>query len=449
MPRDHVLPHTSQRVIFGDASLTPSPLSQRVADPTVPVEDRLRALGQVTTHHPVDLYNSPAHLALTHFLLHHLSALHRGTFPVNGTHARTIIGPQGMGKSTVLRQLVRAAEVVFPKVISVYVSFEVPRLEECMVTVARHLVDRGVLGSCTVADAIRTDNLDDTIIDALHSQDRRLLLVVDEVDQLYRVDHAENPQEAYAAFRTLGSLALLGSVGGAFSAVLLCGSSEALPLLITASATRFARLREEFPAVVGAPDLNETKFSEFRLRAGLPNDLPMARAVCGRIRARHGLPHDDRVAKLALFSAGGSPRLLEQGVFSTGAVPPNNFELFSAVPPLSSRSSDLLRAIMSRLQRENKGMLHSLLDDEGRVDPGLVSTVPWETQLRPVTWEAVQHLWDEVCSASGADDPGLDSSTDSALLCEVLCLLDRGFLAWDAGTRNVYPRVASALLRCC
>ncbi len=440
--RDHVLPHTSQRVIFGDASLTPSPLSLRVADPTMPVEDRLRALGEATTHHPVDLYNTPAHLALTQFLLHHLGTLNRGTFPVNGTHARTIIGPKGMGKSTVLRQLVRAAEVAFPKVISVYVSYEVPRREELMVTVARHLVDRGVMGSSTLADAIRTDSLDDTVMDALHSQDRRLLLVVDEMDQLYRVDHAKNPQEAYAAFRTLGSLALLGSVGGADSAVLLCGSSAALPLLITARATRDARLREEYPAVVGAPNLNETKFSELRLRAGLPTDLPTARVVCGRIRARDGLPYDDRVARLALFSAGGSPRLLEQGA-STGAVPPGDFGHVSAVPTLSGRSSDLHRAITSQLQRENKGMLRSLLDDQGRVDPGLVSTVPWETQLRPVTWEAVKHLWDEVCSASGADDSS--SPREHALLSEVLCLVDRGFLTWDASTRNVYPPVASAL----
>jgi Cdc6-like AAA superfamily ATPase len=217
-------------VIFGDASLTPSTLSQRIADPKVPVEDRLRALREVTTHHPVDLYNTPAHLALSQFLLHHLKTLNRGTFPVNGTHARTIIGPQGMGKSTVLRQLVRAADVAFPKVISVYVSYEVPRREELIVTVARHLVDRGVMGPSTFADASRADSLDDTVMDTLHSQGRRLLLVVDEIDHLYRVDHAKNPQEAYAAFRSLGSLALLGSVAGGVSKVLLCGSSTALPL---------------------------------------------------------------------------------------------------------------------------------------------------------------------------------------------------------------------------
>ena len=400
-------------MIVGDASLTPSTLTQRIADPKVSVEDRLRALGEVTTHHPVDLYNTPAHLALSQFLLHHLEMLNRGTFPVNGTHARTIIGPQGMGKSTVLRQLVRAADVAFPKVISVYVSYDVPRREELMVTVARHLVDRGVMGPSTFADAIRADSLDDTVIDALHSQGRRLLLVVDEIDHLYRVDHAKNPQEAYAAFRSLGSLALLGSVAGGVSAVLLCGSSTALPLLINGSATLDARLREEYPVVVGAPYLNETKFSVFLLRACLPTDLPTARVVCGRIRAQNGLPFDDRIARLALFSAGGRLRFLEQAA-SAGALPP-------VVPTLSNPLSDLHRAILSQLQRENKGMLRCLVDDQGRVDPCLVSTVSWETQLRPIDFR------------------------ESALLREVLLLVDQGFLAWDASTRTLYPPVASAL----
>jgi hypothetical protein len=247
-------PHAWQipkTLIFGDTSLAQSPKSSRLAlaDREVSVEDSLRALGEVTTP-PVHLYNTNAHRTLTRFLFDHMVTLNRGTFPVNGTHARTIVGPKGIGKSTLLRQLVTTAEVVFPNVISM--SYELPRPEELMVTLGLHLVDRDIInGAATIDDAIRKDELEEVVLESLMSKGKRLLLVVDEMDQLYRIDHTMSPDAGRAALRTLGSLALLGSVGGPVSAVLLCGSSAALPLLISCSATRDdALLRKEFPAVV-------------------------------------------------------------------------------------------------------------------------------------------------------------------------------------------------------
>lgn len=427
-------------LIFGDPTLVPSPQSQLVADPVADVKHRLRALGEVTTP-PVHLYNTNAHLTFTNFLLHHMGTLNRGSFPVNGTHARTIVGPKGIGVSTLLRQLVTAAEVIFPNVISMYVSHERPRGDELMVTLGRHLVGRGIIDSSTMEDAIRTDTLDDVVLDSLMSKGKRLLLVVDEMDHLYRLDHTKSPEEARAAFRTLGSLALLGSVGGPVSAVLLCGTSVVLPLLITTNATRDDHLRKEYPGVVGAPNLNGTKYSELRVYAGLPTDLATAQIVCEHIRANIGLPCDISIARLALFTAGGSPRLLEKGA-STGAVSPDDHH---ASPAMSSSitlcgpTSDLHMAIVDELQQLNKDLLRSLQDHKGRVDAALVSTVQWETQLRPLTWKAVWRLWRQV----NTDSKGL---TEAGLQSEVLRLVDRGYLTLDMSSREVYPPAVSALL---
>jgi hypothetical protein len=410
-----------------------------VANPDAAMKSRLAALGKITTP-PVHLYNTSAYLSLTNFLLHHVSTLNRGSFPDNGTHARTIVGPKGVGKSTLLRQLVTTAEAVFPNVVSVYVSHERPHRVELMVTLGLHLVDRGIIDSATMNDALRTDTLDDVVLESLMSKGKRLLLVVDEMDQLYRLDRATSPDEARAAFRTLGSLALMGSVGGSVSAVLLCGSSAVLPLLITANATRVASLRQEYPAVVGAPNLNGTKFPEVRVYAGLPTDLPTAQIVCEHIRGRDGLPSDTRIARLALFMAGGSPLLLEKAVF-TGAVTPADraSAAVASTITLCGPASGLHLAIMDELQRLNKDLLRSLQDHKGRVDAALVSTVQWETQLRPLAWQAVWRLWRQM----NTDTKGL---TEAGLQAEVLRLVDRGYLTLDMSSREVYPPAVSALL---
>ena len=309
-----------------------------------------------------------------------------------------------------------------------------------MVTLGLHLVDRGIFDTATMDDALRTDTLDDVVLESLMSKGKRLLLVVDEMDQLYRLNHATSPDEARAAFRTLGSLALMGSVGGSVSAVLLCGSSAVLPLLITANATRDAGLRQEYPAVVGAPNLNGTKYSELRVYAGLPTDLPTAQIVCEHIRGRDGLPCDIKIARLALFTAGGSPRLLEKGA-STGAVSPDDraSAAVSSSITLCGPTLGLHLAIVDELQRLNKNLLRSLQDHKGRVDAALVSTVQWETQLRPLTWEAVWRLWRQV----NTDSKGL---TEAGLQSEVLRLVDRGYLTLDMSSREVYPPAVSTLL---
>jgi hypothetical protein len=288
-------------------------------------------------------------------------------------------------------QLVRGIGAVYPNVVSVYVSYKVRCREEVMVTVARHLVDQGIMSPAAFTHALHTDELIETVQESLIGRQLRLLLVVDDVDDLYRVDHAQTPAEGYAAFRTLGSLAALGSWSGGMTAKLLCGSF-ALPQLLFCGAMHDPGLRQQYPAVVGAPDLNDTKYSLFLLRGGLPTDLCTARIVCGSTT--------DEEARSALFHAGGSVRGLEGN---------------TAVSAVSD--SDFHRVIMAQLRLENEDVLQSIMDGV-RVNHDRVASVPWETQLRPLSWTAVKRLW-----RAGAG---------STFMADVVRLTNDGHIMWDA-----------------
>ncbi len=175
--------------------------------------------------------------------------------------------------------------------------------------------------------------------------------------------------------------------------------------------------------------------------AGLPTDLATAQIVCEHTRAKDGLPCETRIARLTLFTAGGSPCLLLEKGASTGSVSPDDHvkSAVSSSVTLCGQTLALQKSIMAELQKLNKDLLRSLQDDRGRVDARLVCAAePWETKLLPLSWEAVQRLWLKVSA-----DP--KTLTESGLQSQVLRLVDRGYLTWDLCSREVYPPSVSTL----
>jgi hypothetical protein len=438
------LPPRQMSFIVGDASVRPSPASTVLATRDVLIGDKLTTLGNLTTPQK-NLYQTSAHVALLEFLLRQTTRLNGPGFGVNGTHARTIVGAKGIGKSTVLIQYVKVVEAAFSNVIGMYVSYSEPRSGDLLLDVIQQLVTRGVMDA-DWAGRVPDSELVSLVLGSLEQSGKRMLLVVDEMDQLYRVDHAHQPTEAYAAYKTLGRLAALGDRGGHCTSVLLCGSSTVLPQLITANGTRDDGIRKEYPGVVGAPNLNGTKYSEFRLTAGLPTDLHTAQIVCESIRATTDLPADKGNARLALFVAGSAPRYLEKAWVNQFSA---SLAAESAAPSaLSGRSKVLYTSVMTELRRVNSKWMEKVRDN-GQVSPNLVRAFPWESEMVPLEWERLVQLWARVCIE--VPDPTATGPMEPMLQSELLRLCDKNFLSSDntdtvSGAPNaVYPQCASQL----
>lgn len=188
--------------------------ARRHIDVDEPTRRRLVAeLGRASQPAQV-IFETPAHFALTTQLVLHTSMLSRGAFiGTNGMHARTIVGPKGVGKTTVLRQFVHVCEAAFPNVVPVYVTcgndFATSPLSEQSILplVATVLKKRDMISGETIASA-RLD-MYNAIVDALEAADKYVLLVVDELEELYRV----KPVDARPSLSALRSLHNLSSIG--------------------------------------------------------------------------------------------------------------------------------------------------------------------------------------------------------------------------------------------
>ena len=426
--------------VVGERGIGPSPTSELLTASDVTVSEKLDALGRLTSP-PVMLYHTSAHITLMDFLVHQTTCLNGAAFTRNGTHARTIVGAKGIGKSTVLTQFVRVAEAAFPNVIAVYASYSEPHYDDLMVPVVKELVKRGVM-DVDWAGRVPDNELVALVLGALRQSGKRLLLVVDEMDQLYRVDYAQNPDIAKAAYKTLGRLAALGDRGGEFTSVLLCGSSTVLPLLITANGSRDAGIRSEYPRVFGAPNLNGTKFPEFRLMGGLPNDLATAKIVCGS-----GLPDaaSDGKARLALFVAGSAPRYLLKAWTNRFSANLAAADAAMSTQSLSGPTKGLYVEIIRELRRVNDSWMRAMVDTDGRVKPSVVAWYHWEDKVIPLNWEQLSSVWSRV------RDPASTEPLETQLQSELLRLCDKNFIASDlsdtsSGAPNsIYPQSVSQL----
>jgi hypothetical protein len=449
-------------VRFSDRELRPSPASLRVLNRSVDIRERLSALGTLSAT-PQTLYPTDAYLELTEFLLDHVQGLSKPRgFPMNGVHARVLLGAKGSGKTTLLRHFVEVTEVLFPDVVAVYVSCTDADHEHLLLPVARHLARVGIIRHDGDVDvALKENKLHELVLGSLEQSCRKLLLVVDELDQLYRC--VPEDQEAYIpARRSLTSLACLGDVGGDVCAVLLCGSSAVLPLLITANGSRDDGIVREYPTVRGAPCLNGQKFRVLRLPGGLPTAMDTARVMRSSL-AHQPVDGDDDGdgddddnewrARLALFIAGGSPRMLEAalGSFSLKRM---EVVIESSVSSqaLSDRSKAFYNAVMTALRAENEHLMKAVSKD-GTLSAELVASVEWETMFKSLSCKRLTQLWRKVCAEVPASDREDRQPLEPTLQSEVLRLCDKGFLAQDArntdgGVPNaVFPVSAASLFR--
>ena len=230
-----------------------------------PAALRLQALSQLLeahlSRHPtvedapaLPLFHTVAHAALLEVLVSHARALCDGAFKgSNGAPCRTLVGARGIGKTTMMRAFALVAASAFPGLLPVYLSGQ-------GLLMPTHALQRAHLPALLGAIAAREGLAFDAV--TLYSPGKRLLLLVDEFDDLYRAPPSE-PVLAHNVLATLEALKSLGDRTAGNSSVLLCGSSSSTYRLVQGDVRQWD---DRFPlALGGIPDLNSTKFSRLRI----------------------------------------------------------------------------------------------------------------------------------------------------------------------------------------
>lgn len=241
-----------QTLLAALASSEPGAASQRVGVLTQLVRARLAKEPQTPGDlEALPLLDTEAHGALLEFLVSHTDALAGGEFRgLNGVACRTLVGARGIGKTAVMRAFATVCASAFPGIVPLYVSargidsvlnpFQGAQLGDLMCDAVRA---RG-------ASVPSLHGLDF----ALHKSGLRVLVLLDEVDALYRVSMMNPAAVVSNVTQTLGHLAFLGGQRTGLYGVILCGSSSSTYSLVCGHT---GNLGHKFPLVTqGVPRIN-------------------------------------------------------------------------------------------------------------------------------------------------------------------------------------------------
>ena len=244
--------------------------------------------------------------------------------------------------------------------------------------------------------------------DALEARGLRLLLLLDEVDELYKVSASEPALRSHV-LQTLGMLGTLGDGTSGVYGVLLCGSSSSTYTLVCGGSPG---LGEWFPLVQqGVPDLNSDKFTRWVVPFSSCTAVGEVARMLGVLA---GAPHGElpqallSQARLFTFFVGSSPRAVKRALRAVANA--SDTGLASATPEpssrLSPRATALYSALLAKLQERNGTLrAHVMSMNDKRVNLVRLKdwTVPWEDLVTPLSWAEVQGVWTASAGASAGD----------------------------------------------
>lgn len=250
-------------------------------------------------------YDTQFHREIYSHLISCTSLLKKNVYAnTRGESSMTVVGSKGIGKSTTLRTFVEIVGTVIPNIESVYVTF------------AGYNQGKHPLGTMDVGDvcaqvlgvepekSVFGGHIPtvDAIVNYLKKHDRYLFLVVDELDQLYL--QRKDCEEKKVLQSTLGQLCSIGDREEGRVIAAVCGSSAALPQLITRSAVANEQMRNLFPFVSVSPDLNGDKFHALRFHVSPCNDFHAVESI---LNAR-GCMDPPSITNLVSFFGGSNAR---------------------------------------------------------------------------------------------------------------------------------------------
>lgn len=421
----------------------------------------------------VPLLDTPSHLHMFGSMVSMVQELAAGEYTGhNGVACRTLVGAHGIGKTTVARAFVFVCKAAFPGVIPLYFtaagldkpenSFQRCRLGELMIAAAQA---HGVKVNSRAADGLA---------DALKAAGKRMLVIVDEVEELYA---SADPTKANVV-ASLGDLQEFGDrVDGRF-AVLLCGSSASTCRLITAHVEHLSdrfRLIQSF----NLPDLNDSNFRRLDIPSAPCNDSAQVFAILQQFLADdmahvHVLPEanpidsafepiDDTrlqyLARLLTFFVGTTPRAVVAAmkpdlggiltVSHLASLADGRLALSSSRAQLPPIALPLFDELLRRMVKAN-GPLIAHCDPEGDgacYIPAILDGGWEEKKLQPLDYTDAVSAWSTVAEAQG-----LPLQTDDLNHLGVLLelLSDAGAISFrlHAGSDNlkVWPATAAQLV---
>ena len=175
---------------------------------------------------------------------------------------------------------------------------------------------------------------------------------------------------------TLHDLACLDQPTGRVS-VVLCGSSVMMEDLITTNGIKDANIVAEFPLLIGAPNLNETKYLTKRINPTLPTDLG-AVAILSQVELNDA---NKAWLRLVAFAGGCSARatarILNKDSSANGSIllglssPDGSLSghdtLINSKEEEEDDMNHLRGKIMQGLYKKNKSLFKQFFDSNGMV----------------------------------------------------------------------------------
>lgn len=344
----------------------------------------------------INIFRTPAHITLIGILHDYCTALIKDQFVgKNGVHSRLLQGSKGIGKSTVLEAFVEYCPQEFKDIIPIYITFN-------DLTRKRSLVSRKDIIEIIILKLIElkivskddfkeeADYLAENIIEILKKNNKYILLLIDELDQIYRV---KGPL-AELGLENLGNLTFLGDQKSGRFVVFLCGSSASCPLLVTCHANP-----NEFPLQVGAPNLNGTKYKTERIPTSPFTDINLIKVFSDEICINNAL------ARLIAFCCGNNPRAVSimisdlqhesstKDLYNMGIY--GNHE--SGLKLLASKDEQILfNKILEKLFDKNILLFESLHEGE-ELSIKKIMNHPWEEKFIPLNQSEIIAIWDNIC----------------------------------------------------
>ncbi len=168
------------------------PTAQRVAALSELVRDTLsRSPCTGVSFDSLPLYNTVSNGALLGVLVNHTRDLMNGSFRGhNGLPCRTLLGAQGIGKTAILRAFSLVAASLFPGLVPLYVtavSVQTPRTSFQVAPLDRFMALAAQRAGTREAAINEADDASFLLESALRRRDQRMLVLLDEVDQLYKL----------------------------------------------------------------------------------------------------------------------------------------------------------------------------------------------------------------------------------------------------------------------
>lgn len=378
-----------------------------------PYGDLVRRVVTLADDAKITLYSTSAHLEMITKFTSLCKGLEGNRYlNKNGAATCLLVGAKGIGKTMSARVFVETCQDYFANVTPVYVNFY--GLQQRFNWLHRD----SLLGSVMFDLFHWTDlvpaifglfcPLSDLYESLLTRDNRNILIVVDELDELYRQNSRPIFQETLAELQSLGN-----GISGRVS-IVLCGSSAMLPMLISKNTMD----HKQFPLLLGAPNLNSTKFHAFQIYSPTSVSIDIVRQL------RPNLSLQD--LRAILFLTGGNVREIDK--VETALVdyqsPYNSPYSSNLWQDKSIRS--LLMAILDKLYKKNK--------DRCQLDKyASIRETDWEVQFQPLSYKEVEALWKTL-----QDEDKTLRSEKERLMEFALHLSDRGWIVVTSDNR-FYP----------